>query len=85
LPEESKSVQQPSDEMKKRHCFFQAQAEGFCNNRKVRISRFSPKWEYTVASLAKHFLIANSPKISYSWKKVTKQLQSQVAVSQPTL
>jgi hypothetical protein len=47
---------------KKGHYFFQAQAGGFCNNRKVRVSRFSPKWEYKVGSLAKHFLNANSTK-----------------------
>ena len=41
---------------KKGHCFFQAQPGGFCNNRKVRVSRFSPKWEYKVGSLAKQFL-----------------------------
>jgi hypothetical protein len=35
---------------KKGYYFFQAQAGGFCNNQKVRSSRFSPKWKYKVAN-----------------------------------
>jgi hypothetical protein len=56
--------------MKKKALFLSGSSRRILQQSKVPSSRFSPKWDYKVASLAKHFLIANSPKYPIPGRKL---------------
>jgi hypothetical protein len=82
------SVQQPSDEMKKRALFLSLKPEDFATIEKFVVPAFHQNGNImspTVASLAKNFLIANSTKYIQFLKESYKARRAQAAVSQPTL
>lgn len=83
------SVQQPSDEMKKKGIVsFRLKPEDFATIEKFVVPAFHQNGNIkspTVASLAKNFLIANSTKYIQFLEESYKARQAQAAVSQPTL
>ena len=83
------SVQQPSDEMKKKGIVsFRLKPEDFATIEKFVVPDFHQNGNIkspTVASLTKNFLIANSTKYIQFLEESYKARQAQAAVSQPTL